>query len=79
MTTYVRDRGGTHDFEFICPLALRIMVVVKSFMRKRKANIFGCISMINGSYGDANKASERLVPRTEELPLNTTEEFNDKR
>lgn len=47
-------------------------------MRKGKANIFGCISVINGSYGDADKTGERLVPRTEELPLYTTEEFNDK-
>ncbi|CAN0339329.1 unnamed protein product [Pylaiella littoralis] len=47
-------------------------------MRKGKANIFGFISVINGSYGDADKTGERLVPRTEELPLYTTEEFNDK-
>lgn len=50
----------------------------EQFMRKGKANILGCISVINNSYGNADKDGERLVPRTEELPLYTTEEFNDK-
>lgn len=33
--------------------------------------------MINRSYGGGQREGERLVPRTEELPLFTTEEFND--
>ncbi len=55
------------------------------YFRKGAANICGFVELINEAYtpgdgqgNDENPSATRLVPRTEDLPLYTVAEFNDK-
>ena len=51
------------------------------YFNKGAANLCGVVEIINEDFSDEaihKKVEDRLMPRTEELPLYTTHEFNDK-
>lgn len=51
------------------------------FFKKGSANLCGLLEVVNEEFSDEaiKKAVEdRLVPRTQELPIYTPKEFNDK-
>lgn len=51
------------------------------YFTKGAANLCGVVELINEEFSDEaikKEVDDRLMPRTEELPLYTTEEFNDK-
>lgn len=42
-------------------------------------NLCGCVEFVNGGLQfQGQTTGQRLMPRTEELPIYTTQEFNDK-
>ena len=51
------------------------------YFTKGAANLCGVVELINEDFADEalkKEVEDRLMPRTEELPLYTTHEFNDK-
>ena len=51
------------------------------FFAKGTASICGVVTIINEEFSDEalkKEIEDRLMPRTEELPIYTTQEFNDK-
>ena len=54
---------------------------VVQYFAKGAASICGVVAIINEEFSDEalkKEVEDRLMPRTEELPLYTTQEFNDK-
>ena len=54
---------------------------VMQYFKKGAANLCGMVELINEQFSDETRKKEledRLMPRTEELPLHTTHEFNAK-
>lgn len=56
---------------------MRHLLCRTQFVFKGSATICGCMELVNEQYvpGDGKG---HLVPRTEDLPIYTTQEFNDK-
>lgn len=51
------------------------------YFKKGAANLCGMVELINEEFSDEalkKEVEDRLMPRTEELPLYTTHEFNAK-
>lgn len=51
------------------------------YLKKGAANLCGMVELVNEEFSEEalrKEVEDRLVPRTEELPLYTTHEFNDK-
>ena len=50
------------------------------YLTKGAANLCGVVEIVNEEFDEAilQEVEDRLMPRTEELPLYTTHEFNDK-
>lgn len=47
------------------------------YVTKGAARVCGCVEVVNDDYVPTSSPS-RLIPRTEDLPLYTTAEFNKK-
>lgn len=61
--------------------ALCFWLRAMQYFDKGAANLCGVVEIINEEFSDEailKKAEDRLMPRTEELPLYTTHEFNAK-
>lgn len=51
------------------------------YFTKGAANLCGMVEIVNEDFADdalKREVEDRLMPRTEELPLYSTHEFNDK-
>lgn len=51
------------------------------YFKKGAANLCGMVELVNEEFSEEalkNEIEDRLMPRTEELPLYTMQEFNDK-
>lgn len=51
------------------------------YLKKGAANLCGMVELVNEDFSEESlrkDIEDRLMPRTEELPLYTTQEFNDK-
>lgn len=48
------------------------------FFTKGTASLCGIVDIINDGFSDEDLNKDRLMPRTEELPLYTMEDFNKK-
>ena len=58
-----------------------MLSIFAQFVTKGAANVCGVVELVNESFlidGMEAKMKDRLMPRTEELPIYSTEEFNDK-
>ena len=54
---------------------------ITQYFTKGAANLCGMVEIINEEFSDEalkKEVEDRLMPRTEELPLYSTHEFNDK-
>ena len=79
--------GWTKDIAFpiwlgfmvLCFLCLESRKQYRRYFAKGAANVCGFMEVINEDHAlTHDKALARLVPRTEELPIYTMAEFNDK-
>ncbi len=59
--------------------------ILSRYFRKGSASLLGLFELVNEEYAsgdgeenDGDPSEDRLVPRTEDLPLYTVAEFNDK-
>lgn len=57
---------------------LPLAVYCVQFFTKGTASVCGMVDIINDGFPDEALKKARLMPRTEDLPLYTMEEFNDK-
>lgn len=66
-------------FMVLCFVCLESRKQYRRYFAKGAANVCGFMEVINEDHALTNdKAQDRLVPRTEDLPIYTMAEFNDK-